>query len=684
MNQDPVSSPSNAHALALFPRISLKRACIIGAVLGVALLGYTQFGRFQDEKIWGQLKSIHAPVRQKQLRNSNEPWSQITPSKELEYHDCFDGFRCARLDVPMDWNQSNLDAGPRVQLAVARLPAKVPITDPRYGGLLWLQSGGPGESGIGFILTYGKSIQAIVDSPLDATAVISTEDDIASDAQRQVFYDILAIDSRGLNNSTPCFSCFPSASSKQRWDVRASAEGVLGSSDVSFSNLWARMQALSQGCSATTNQLAKHVNTAPQIADMIAVIEKHGQWRQREAARVLSPDHQQQAVLSEEVTAITQRTKWRRNEEQLLFWGFSYGTVIGAHFAAMQPHRVQRMVLDGVVDTPDYMAGTRLQSLHDTDSIVDRQAKNCFLAGRSRCPLYDVGGAEKIAESFRNIIVSLKRHPLSVPGDSDGGAGTLAPDIITYSDVIGATFNALYAPIQSFPPLMSDLAGIARGNGTAFAARNQKTSRQSFPSAEETTSDHQPPSKFKNDNSACLTQRLSPGDTRTAIMCTDVNGTSGMSQVDFKNYIAQLETQSAFFSGPFAQVRMKCIDWQLRPTWRFNGPFAAPGGTNFPLLFVGATRDPVTPIANAHTLATRFPNSAVLAVDTDGHSSLSGPSLCMARHIRAYFQKGELPTPGTVCEVNEKSFLGVLKEAEGTEERKLLDVLRWTSWHWND
>lgn len=56
----------------------------------------------------------------------------------------------------------------------------------------------------------------------------------------------------------------------------------------------------------------------------------------------------------------------------------------------------------------------------------------------------------------------------------------------------------------------------------------------------------------------------------------------------------------------------------------------------------------------------------------------------MARHIRAYFQKGELPTPGTVCEVNEKSFLGVLKEAEGTEERKLLDVLRWTSWHWND
>lgn len=41
----------------------------------------------------------------------------------------------------MDWNQSNLDDGPCVQLAVARLPARVLVTDSRYGGLWWLQSG---------------------------------------------------------------------------------------------------------------------------------------------------------------------------------------------------------------------------------------------------------------------------------------------------------------------------------------------------------------------------------------------------------------------------------------------------------------------------------------------------------------------------------------------------------------
>ncbi|KAL8942518.1 MAG: hypothetical protein Q9216_001619 [Gyalolechia sp. 2 TL-2023] len=195
-------------------------------------------------------------------------------------------------------------------------------------------------------------------------------------------------------------------------------------------------------------------------------------------------------------------------------------------------------------------------------------------------------------------------------------------------------------------------------------------------------------------------------------MCTDVNGTSGIAQGDFKKYIAELETQSAFFAGPFSQVCMKCIGWQLRPTWRFDGPFAAPGGTAFPLLLVGATRDPVTPIAkgdlqrgffskasiprskiekrtdaanhrSAHTLATRFPGSTILAVDIDGYSSFSGPSLCMAGYIRAYFQKGDMPPSGTVCEANEKSFLGVVKEAEGEEERRLLEVLRWISWYWN-
>jgi hypothetical protein len=38
------------------------------------------------------------------------------------------------------------------------------------------------------------------------------------------------------------------------------------------------------------------------------------------------------------------------------------------------------------------------------------------------------------------------------------------------------------------------------------------------------------------------------------------------------------------------------------------------------------------------------------------HGSISAPSLCTAKSVRKYFQTGELPSTGTVCEVDELPF----------------------------
>ena len=48
----------------------------------------------------------------------------------------------------------------------------------------------------------------------------------------------------------------------------------------------------------------------------------------------------------------------------------------------------------------------------------------------------------------------------------------------------------------------------------------------------------------------------------------------------------------------------------------------------------------------------------------------------MARYIQKYFQTGELPPEGTVCEVNEKPFIGVTKPLEEGEEA-LFERLEW-------
>lgn len=54
---------------------------------------------------------------------------------------------------------------------------------------------------------------------------------------------------------------------------------------------------------------------------------------------------------------------------------------------------------------------------------------------------------------------------------------------------------------------------------------------------------------------------------------------------------------------------------------------------------------------------------------------ISSPNLCMARYIRQYFQTGEMPPEGTMCEVNEKPFIGITKPPEKGEEA-LLEHLR--------
>ncbi|KAL6712898.1 hypothetical protein ACLMJK_009453 [Lecanora helva] len=663
---------------------TLQISTLLNAAFQIALTSwrYVQPWHYARTTIFDLSKVVHSDndehdrLSQSALPCLNEPWSRIVPSKELDYQPCFGYFQCALVDLPLDWNGSAKDDR-RVQLAVTKLPAKVPISDERYGGLIWLQDGGPGLSGVDLILSSGKSFQTIVDSGVDAS-------DTFFDSSRQPkYFDLIAIDSRGLNNSSPCFSCFPTLKSREAWESASTAEGILDSSNVSFQTKWARMQAVGRGCSrdildnegSSRARLGSHVNTTPQIADMVAILELHGKWREREAWQQIRKDEVHHS--EDEISSILDRTRWRQNEEKLNFWGFSYGTVIGATFAAMQPHRIGRVVLDGVVDTEDYYTGGRLTALFDTDHVLERLVQHCYAAGPERCALYTDGGAPKILNRLQSLLNSLKRSPVGIPSAVAPG-----PQLITYSDVIGALFNSLYAPVSEFPALANGLHGLLDGNGTTFAACERRQQQQQRPLRRTEFAPEQSYDRATDTYASqeCVIQRDSPGDTRTAIICTDSNTTFGMTSSDFMKYIVALEQQSSMFANLFAQVRMKCVAWDLKAKWRFPGPFA--GNPANPMLMLGTVADPVTPLRNAHLVAERFNGSAVLAVNGEGHCSLSSPSVCAARYVQQYFQLGVLPPKDAVCDVNEKAFLGLTRPVDNNTDKVLLQNLRWLARHW--
>ena len=281
------------------------------------LIVIAAFFTFAFQWSWSSRPSKYISVEPPKLDTPFD-FHSIQPSKNLEYHDCY-GFQCARLEVPMDWNATDPEKGDKMALAIFKKPAKVPVTDPRYGGVILLNPGGPGGSGSNFAFRYAEKIALIVNSNSspDSTESSSSSDDL--------YFDILSWDPRGVNLTTPGFYCFQDSLHRKAWAAQSEAVGFdLDDEDI-FRDVWSRERAMSAGCSLldasgsfnTVNgneHLGQYVSTASVVRDMVEIIERHGEWREKTAKEILSKSKDQ------DVAAILQRTAWRKGEEQLQYW----------------------------------------------------------------------------------------------------------------------------------------------------------------------------------------------------------------------------------------------------------------------------------------------------------------------------------------------------------------------------
>ena len=188
-----------------------------------------------------------------------------------------------------------------------------------------------------------------------------------------------------MNNTTPRLDCFPDVSGFNIWTYQEEAEGIDRDSSAYLSTAWARTKAIASGC-PHEDGIMKHMNTPPVVADIVEIIERHAQWRSQQADEFLASEEGLSVTASKDHenlysrSAILERTRWRKGEEKLQFWGFSYGSLLGATFAALQPHRIGRMIIDGVEESDDYY-NTAWYVLSPPFSVWDlgsRALKACF------------------------------------------------------------------------------------------------------------------------------------------------------------------------------------------------------------------------------------------------------------------------------------------------------------------
>jgi pimeloyl-ACP methyl ester carboxylesterase len=370
-------------------------------------------------------------------------------------------------------------------------------------------------------------------------------------------YDLVNVDPRGVGKSTPV-DCMSDA------EFAAWAAGDPDpDTPEEVKEMRAANRAFGEGCQKRSGAVAAHISTEEVARDFDVLRSLFGR-------------------------------------EKLDWFGFSYGTQIGATYATLFPHRVGRMVLDGAVDPSLDAIDSSLAQAEGFQRALVAYVRDCTKG--LWCPLGR--NSRKALQRIAALMQRMDQHPL--PTDdrhrklTEGLAfyGIAKP---LYSEATWSTLTQAFdAAFQGDGGVLLRLAdGYFRdANGEAFHAVS------------------------------CLDQRDRP-------TLADVEAVQG-----------EFAEASPVFGRALAWGALGCSDWPIKAT---HPQAEIDSRTKAPILIVGATGDPATPYESAKALAKQLRSSVLLTRVGDGHTSYAGGDACIDDAVDAYLISGKVPAKGTIC-----------------------------------
>jgi pimeloyl-ACP methyl ester carboxylesterase len=286
-------------------------------------------------------------------------------------------------------------------------------------------------------------------------------------------------------------------------------------------------------------------------------------------------------------------------DDQLSFLGFSYGTVIGQVYADLFPERVDRMILDGVVE----LGPTGLES-------ADAQAAGFELALGRFVEYCDAAeGCATAGSTLAAVeeVLALAEEPGGIPSpDADRPAGPgEAEKGITY---------ALYA--QSLWNSLADaLAAAVDGDGSELV------------------------------DLADAYLDIASFEVYFGVNCVDFAWPTGDPDAFFAQGKETAEA-SPHFGEAIVNDYVRCAEWPATPVPL--EPVTA-AGTN-PILVISTTGDPATPYEAGVAVADRLERGILVTNEGDGHTVVANGKDCIDDLVEAYLVDGEVPEDGTTCE----------------------------------
>lgn len=434
--------------------------------------------------------------------------SRTSGGGDIEWESCFDDAECGKLEVPLEHQ-----GGDGTMISLSLLRRRAPAGDP-WGGVLLLNPGGPGSSGVAMAR--------------DAAYIFPRE---IMDR-----FDIVGFDPRGVAESSPV-SCGEDFDDDFPLDYTPddSAEREAIAEEV---------EEFARACVRESGRVLPHMSTVSTARDMDLI---------RGALDV----------------------------EQITYFGWSYGTLLGAVYAELFPERVRAMVLDGAVDPALTFDQAKEDQAEAFEVALERFLEDC--ASRRACDFYSDGDPRS---AFDELMASIERRPLQAVEWEEGT--TVVPD-----DAAQAVRAALYNR-QTWPQLAFALIRAVREHDGS------------------TLLDLAYPYSENEDDT-------NYGEANTAISCADIPTDEDIAH--FHDLSERFMQSWPRIGASVAYWSAECAYWP-KPAERL--PEAIDGAGAGPILVIGTKVDPATPYKWAERLADQLDSARLLTYDGYGHTAAFG------------------------------------------------------------
>jgi pimeloyl-ACP methyl ester carboxylesterase len=291
-------------------------------------------------------------------------------------------------------------------------------------------------------------------------------------------------------------------------------------------------------------------------------------------------------------------------DAKLTYLGYSYGTLLGAEYASAYPDKVRALVLDGAVDPTistvdqDKAQGAGFELAFSHFAAACTQQKSCKLGSDPQ-------------QFVLTLMAKAAANPISSGDSKDkrkAGDGAVLLGVI----------SALYDETQ-WATLTTALVDANKGDASGILALDDAYNERS------------PDGTYSNIE-----------DADAAIGCSDQTQRPTVAQA--RAFEPQWRASNPLFGGEAASSLGFCSLWKAPP----DQPIVVADNNAPPIMVIGTTGDPATPIAGAGHLASLLGSGRLLVWQGDGHTAYP-KTTCVTNDVDSYLINLTLPAVGATC-----------------------------------